>query len=227
MADLAWLQEHFGSLEKLKGKRIAMTWAYSPSYGKPLSVPQGVIGLMTRFGMNVTLAHPEGYDLIPDVVAVAGKNAAASGGEFSHVKTMEEAFAGADIVYPKSWAPYKVMEKRTDLLRANDHDGLKALEKQCLAQNAKHRNWHCTEDMMKLTKGGKALYMHCLPADISGVSCRQGEVQDSVFERYRIATYKQASWKPYIIAAMILARKYARPAQVLARLLEKARRRIK
>ncbi|MDO8595753.1 MAG: knotted carbamoyltransferase YgeW, partial [Sulfuricaulis sp.] len=62
MADLAWLQEHFGSLENLKGKRIAMTWAYSPSYGKPLSVPQGVIGLMTRFGMDVTLAHPEGYD---------------------------------------------------------------------------------------------------------------------------------------------------------------------
>ena len=58
---LAWLREHFGSLENLKGKKIAMTWAYSPSYGKPLSVPQGIIGLMTRFGMEVTLAHPEGY----------------------------------------------------------------------------------------------------------------------------------------------------------------------
>lgn len=227
MADLAWLQEHFGSLENLKGKRIAMTWAYSPSYGKPLSVPQGVIGLMTRFGMHVTLAHPEGYDLIPDVVAVARSNAAASGGEFSHVKTMEEAFAGADIVYPKSWAPYKVMEKRTELLRADDHDGLKALEKQCLAQNAKHKNWHCTEDMMKRTKDGKALYMHCLPADISGVSCRQGEVQDSVFERHRIDTYKEASWKPYVIAAMILARKYAHPAKVLDQLLKEDQRRIK
>jgi knotted carbamoyltransferase YgeW len=227
MADLAWLQEHFGSLENLKGKRIAMTWAYSPSYGKPLSVPQGVIGLMTRFGMDVTLAHPEGYDLIPDVVAVARRNAAASGGKFSHVKTMEEAFAGADIVYPKSWAPYKVMEKRTELLHANDHDGLKALEKQCLAQNAKHKNWHCTEDMMKRTKDGKALYMHCLPADISGVSCKEGEVQDSVFERYRIATYKEASWKPYVIAAMILARKYAHPAKVLDQLLKEDQRRIK
>lgn len=227
MADLAWLQEHFGSLEDLKGKRIAMTWAYSPSYGKPLSVPQGVIGLMTRFGMDVRLAHPEGYDLIPDVVAVARRNAAASGGKFSHVKTMEEAFAGADIVYPKSWAPYKVMERRTELLRANDHDGLKALEKQCLAQNAKHKNWHCTEGMMKRTKDGKALYMHCLPADISGVSCREGEVRDSVFERYRIATYKEASWKPYVIAAMILARKYARPAKVLEQLLKEDQRRIK
>ena len=227
MADLAWLKEHFGSLESLKGKKIAMTWAYSPSYGKPLSVPQGIIGLMTRFGMNVSLAHPEGYDLIPEVVEIAKKNAAASGGSFSHVSTMEQAFAGADIVYPKSWAPYKVMEARTELLRANDHDGLKALEKKCLEQNAKHKNWHCTEEMMKFTKGGEALYMHCLPADISGVSCKEGEVQGSVFERYRIATYKEASWKPYIIAAMILARKYADPAQILAQLVKEAQLRVK
>ena len=227
MADLAWLQEHFGSLESLKGKKIAMTWAYSPSYGKPLSVPQGIIGLMTRFGMDVTLAHPEGYDLIPEVVEVARKNAAESGGSFKQVTSMADAFKDADIVYPKSWAPYKVMEKRTELLRANDHDGLKALEKQCLAQNANHKDWHCTEDMMKLTKDGKALYMHCLPADITGVSCKEGEVEDSVFERYRIATYKEASWKPYIIAAMILTRKYAKPAEVLAQLLKDAEKRVK
>jgi len=181
MADLAWLQEHFGSLDKLKGKKIAMTWAYSPSYGKPLSVPQGIIGLMTRFGMKVTLAHPEGYDLIPDVIEVAKNNAAASGGSFQQVTSMAEAFQGADIVYPKSWAPYKVMEQRTDLLRANDHAGLKALEQQCLAQNAHYKNWHCTEEMMKLTKGGEALYMHCLPADITDVSCSEGEVSASVF----------------------------------------------
>lgn len=82
---------------------------------------------MTRFGMDVT-AHPEGYDLIPDVVEVAKNNAKASGGSFRQVTSMEEAFKDADIVYPKSWAPYKVMEERTELLRANDHEGLKALE---------------------------------------------------------------------------------------------------
>ena len=71
------------------------------------------------------------------------------------------------------------------------------------------------------------MYLHCLPADISGVSCKEGEVQGSVFERYRIATYKEASWKPYIIAAMILARKYAKPAQVLAQLLKEAQPRFK
>ena len=227
MADLAWLQEHFGSLDKLAGKKIAMTWAYSPSYGKPLSVPQGVIGLMTRFGMDVTLAHPQGYDLIPAVVKVALKNAKASGGSFRQVGTMEEAFKGADIVYPKSWAPYKVMQRRTVLLRAGDHEGLKALEKTCLAQNAEHQHWHCDEVMMKRTKGGKALYMHCLPADISGLSCKRGEVSQGVFEKYRIATYKEAGWKPYIIAAMILARRYADPAQVLAQLLADARPRMR
>jgi ornithine carbamoyltransferase len=54
-----------------------------------------------------------------------------------------------------------------------------------------------------LTKGGEALYMHCLPADISGVSCIQGEVSKNVFEKYRLAAYREASFKPFIIAAMI------------------------
>lgn len=227
MADLAWLKEHFGSLENLKGKKIAMTWAYSPSYGKPLSVPQGIIGLMTRFGMDVTLAHPEGYDLIPDVLDVARENARASGGSFRQVSSMEEAFKDADIVYPKSWAPWQVMQQRTTLLRSQDSAGLKTLEQQCLQQNADHKHWHCTEEMMKLTRDGKALYMHCLPADITGVSCEAGEVEASVFERYRIATYKEASWKPWIIASMILARKFEDPAAVLANCLSKAQPRIK
>lgn len=218
MADLMWLREYFGGLEKLKGRKIAMTWAYSPSYGKPLSVPQGVIGLMTRFGMDVTLAHPPGYDLIPEVVEVARKNAAASGGRFTQVESMEEAFENADIVYPKSWAPYRVMEKRTQMLRANDREGLKELEKACLAENAKFKNWECNEEKMKLTRGGKALYMHCLPADISGVSCEAGEVAASVFERYRMATYKEAGYKPFVIAAMILTSRFKDPAAVLAAL---------
>ena len=204
MADLCWLKEHFGSLDALRGNKIAMTWAYSPSYGKPLSVPQGIIGLMTRFGMDVTLAHPPGYDLIPDVVDLAGRQARETGGSFRQVTSMEEAFEGADIVYPKSWAPYQVMQKRTDLLRAKDQDGLKELEKQCLAHNAEYKNWECDEAKMKRTKGGEALYMHCLPADITDVSCKAGEVSASVFEKYRIPTYKEAGYKPFVIAAMML-----------------------
>ena len=220
MADLTHLKNHFGSLEKLRGKKIAMSWAYSPSYGKPLSVPQGIIGLMTRFGMNVTLAHPEGYGLIPEVVEVAKKNAAKSGGEFEMVTSMEESFRDADIVYPKSWAPYGVMQRRTPLLQKGDRDGLKALEKECLANNARFKNWECDEKKMKLTRGGEALYMHCLPADISGVSCAQGEVSAGVFEKYRIATYQEASFKPFVIAAMIYLARVKSPLAALTKLIK-------
>jgi ornithine carbamoyltransferase len=118
------------------------------------------------------------------------------------------------------------MGKRTELLRANDHAGLKTLEQEALLQNAEHKNWHCTDTMMKLTKNAEALYMHCLPADITGVSCKEGEVTDNVFEKYRIATYKEASWKPYIIAAMIMNRKFKNVGDVLERLLQQANKRM-
>ena len=221
MADLLHVIHQFGGVENLKGKKVAMTWAYSPSYGKPLSVPQGIIGLFTRFGMDVTLAHPEGYEVMPEIEDVARKNAAASGGAFRKVNSMEEAFRGADIVYPKSWAPFKAMEKRTRLYREGDKAGIDRLEQELLAQNAQHKDWSCTEEMMKLTREGRALYMHCLPADITGLSCQEGEVDNSVFDRYIQPLYKEASFKPYIIAAMIFLSKVKDPVGAL-RALERA-----
>ena len=218
MADLVHLKSRFGSLGKLRGKKIALTWAYSPSYGKPLSVPQGIIGLMTRFGMHVSLAYPEGYGLIPDVIETAKKNSGKSGGQFEVVSSMEEVFRDADVVYPKSWAPYDVMRRRTPLLKKGDKDGLKALEKECLANNEQYKNWECDEKKMKLTKAGNALYMHCLPADISGVSCERGEVSSKVFEKYRLATYHEASYKTFVIAAMILMARVKDFAGLLNRL---------
>ena len=223
MADALHLIRHFGGVDKLRGKKIAMTWAYSPSYGKPLSVPQGVIGLMTRFGMDVVLAHPEGYEVMPEVEALAAENAKRSGGSFTRTNSMDEAFQDADIVYPKSWAPFAAMEKRTDLYGRGDAEGIKALEKELLAQNALHTDWECTESRMAMTKGGKALYMHCLPADITGVSCQQGEVAATVFERYRDELYKEASYKPYIIAAMILLAQCQNPVETLRRFQQEAR----
>ena len=215
MADMLHIIHQFGGVENLKGKKVAMTWAYSPSYGKPLSVPQGVIGLFTRFGMDVTLAHPEGYEVMPEIEEIARKNAAATGGSFKKSNSMKEAFANADIVYPKSWAPFAAMEERTKLYQQGDKAGIDALEKKLLAQNAEHKDWACTEDMMKLTKDGKALYLHCLPADITGLSCEMGEVDNSVFDRYRVPLYKQASYKPYIIAAMIFLAKVKDPVNTL------------
>ena len=89
-----------------------------------------------------------------------------------------------------------------------DTEGIKALEKELLAQNAEHKDWCCTEELMKTTKDGKALYLHCLPADINDVSCEDGEVEASVFDRYRDPLYKEASFKPYVIAAMIMLAKF-------------------
>jgi knotted carbamoyltransferase YgeW len=226
MADLLHLIHYFGGIENLKGKKIAMTWAYSPSYGKPLSVPQGIIGLMTRMGMEVSLAHPDGYDLMSEVEEVAKKNASISGGSFIKTNSMKEAFENADIVYPKSWAPYAAMEKRTALYDKGDFDGIKKLEKELLKENANHMNWECTEEMMNLTKGKKGLYLHCLPADISGVSCEHGEVAASVFDNYRTALYRQAGFKPYIIAAMIFLSKIKYPEKTLEAILDKGAERF-
>lgn len=221
MADALHLIHYFGGIENLKGKKVAMTWAYSPSYGKPLSVPQGIVGLMTRLGMDVTLAHPEGYEIMSDVEEVAKKNAAESGGSFTKTNSIAEAFKDADVVYPKSWAPFSAMEERTILYGNGDQEGIDRLEKELLAQNANHKDWECTEELMKTTKDGKALYMHCLPADITGVSCEEGEVEASVFDRYRTELYKEASYKPYIIAAMIFLAKEKDPQATLKALEER------
>ena len=226
MSDALHLINRFGGIDKLKGKKIAMTWAYSPSYGKPLSVPQGIIGLLTRFGMDVSFAYPEGYNVMDSVVEVAKKNAKKSHGNFEIAGSMEEAFADADIVYPKSWATYAVMEQRTKLLQSGDDKGLKNLEKKCLENNKKFVSWECTRDLMNTTKEGKALYMHCLPADITGVSCKQGEVSADVFNEHRVSQYIQAGYKPYVIAAMIFLSKFKNPAGKLMEVVNRETKRI-
>jgi ornithine carbamoyltransferase len=147
---------------------------------------------------------------------MAQQQAKDSGGSFELVHSMEEAFAGADVVYPKSWAPYHVMEKRTRYLRQGQGDQMEELEQEAVANNARFEQWECTEELMATTLGGKALYMHCLPADITGVSCEKGEVAASVFERYRTATYHEAEHKPYVMAAMILLSRFENPARVLS-----------
>lgn len=204
MSDLLHLSNYFGGIEKLKGKRITISWAYSPTYGKPLSVPQGALAVLSRLGVHLTLAHPEGYELLPHLMEKTKQFAQESGGSLTITHSMDEAFSGAEVVYPKSWGPYQKMLQRTELLALGDADGLRQLQQAELAQNAQFKNWECTEERMKTTAKGKALYMHCLPADISGVSCERGEVSESVFNRYRQQTYLQASYKPFVIAAMML-----------------------
>ncbi len=226
MADLLHLKEYFGSLENLKGKKIVMSWAYSPSYGKPMSVPQGIIALMSRFGMNIELAYPEGYELIPEIVDIAKNNVRQSGGSFNINHSMKDAVKEADIVYPKSWAPFHIMKERTKLLQQGNKEGLLKLEEKCLTENAKHKDWEYNEKIMSVTNKKNALYMHCLPADISGISCKEGEVSKDVFEKYRIQTYIEAGFKPYIIAAMMFVNKFKDTGNALNNILVRNRNRI-
>jgi len=203
MADLLLLKHHIGSLEKLAGKKIAVIWNYSSHCGAPLSIPQGISGLVTRFGMKVFLAHPAGYHLMPEVIEIAAKNAAESKGSFTMAHSMDEALAGADAVYAANWDSYEIMEKRSALLRENDQNGLRELDRECMAQNANLKDWEGTTEKMKLTGNNKTLFMQGPPADRSTVS-----------------------FKPFVIAAMILNNRFKEPARVLANLKKQNTKRI-
>jgi len=196
LADLLWLRERLGDLA---GKRIAVSWAYSPSYAKPLSVPQGLISLLTRFGAHVTLARPEGYRLMDEPTAAAAASAEASGGSFRTVASMDEAFSRADAVYPKSWGPWDLMQERVEANRKGDRAAMADIERRALERNARHRDWICDERRMGLTED--ALYLHCLPADIGA------EVSPGVMERFRVDVARQANKKVYVIMALLAAAK--------------------
>ncbi len=223
LADLRHLVQQFGGLDALRGKRLAMTWAYSPSYGKPLSVPQGIIALMTRFGMHVVLAHPPGYELVDDHarrgVALClgqrrivrrrrfdGRRVRPGGHRLSEELGPDGGDARADA------APPRARSRRPHGARTPG-----------ARENARHKDWECTEARMARTRDGKALYMHCLPADVTGVSCEAGEVSRAVFERARLDTYREASHKPFVIAAMILNTRFPGAAATLMRRVDEAR----
>ena len=211
LADTCWLRQRFPG--GLAGRRIAVTWAYSPSYAKPLSVPQGLITLLTRFGAEVRLAHPEGYDLEPRTIEQARRFAADSGGRFEIADSMDDAFREADIVYPKSWGPYDLMLERVEANRAGDLEALADLERRMLERNAAHRDWICDERRIATTRDGDALYMHCLPADIGA------EVSPGVMDAHRHHVARQANKKVYVIMALLAGAKSTDLASHLQALL--------
>jgi knotted carbamoyltransferase YgeW len=209
LADLLWLRERFP--EGLAGRTITMSWAYSPSYAKPLSVAQGVVTLMTRFGAHVRLAHPDGYQLMDGPIAAARANAEASGGSFEVTTDMDAGFDGADVVYPKSWGPFDLMSERVAANRAKDAEALRNIERRALARNATHQDWICDERRMGLTRDGRGQYLHCLPADIGA------EVSGDVMERFRVDLARQANKKVFAIMALLAVAKSHDLAATLAR----------
>jgi ornithine carbamoyltransferase len=167
LADLMTIREEFG--KNLRGLKIAVSWAYAPSYAKPMSVPQGLITLMTRFGLDVTLAHPPEYTLMKGTMETARKNAAEHGTKFEVTGNMEDALRGADIVYAKSWG-----------IESLFHNPGEALE-----ISKKYKNWITDEAKWKLTNKD-AIYMHCLPAD------RGYEVTDAVIDGPQSRVFPEA-----------------------------------
>ncbi len=221
ISDLEHMAFRFGGIENLKGKKIAVTWAYSPDGTRPLAVPNGIISLVSRFGMNVVLAAPEGYELMPDACERAAANAESSGGSFTKTESMKEAFDGADIVYPVNWAPYNFLQNRTDFFDANLERGIELLEHELKEQNMKYIDWECTESMMEGTRNGSALFLHDLPAEITDISCIRGEMTAQVYNANRDSLLAQAGLRPYVIAAMVMLTRSEDPKAVLKSLIEK------
>ena len=199
LADIMTIREVFG--DDLRGRKIAVSWAYSPSYAKPLSVPQGLITLMTRFGMDVTLAHPPEYRLMERCTKTARENAKTAGTKFEIVDNMDDAFKNADIVYPKSWGPYDLMLNRRDA--KNDAD-MKTIEEQMLAMNARYKSWICNSTRMKLARHS-AIYMHCLPAD------RNAEVTDDVIDGPQSVVFQEAENRLHTAKAIMASTMRERP----------------
>jgi ornithine carbamoyltransferase len=167
IADLQTVREKFG--HNVQGLKFAVSWAYAPSYAKPMSVPQGLIWLMTRFGMHVTLAHPPEYTLMSHIVDDARRNAEDSGSSFEIVNEMDIAFEDADIVYPKSWGIEELFSR----------------PEEALAISARYKDWICDARRMGLADR-HAIYMHCLPAD------RGYEVTDEVIDGPQSVVYDEA-----------------------------------
>ena len=178
LADYFTIREHFGP--NTRGLKLGVSWTYAPNYLRPLSVPQSLILMMPRFGIDVTLAHPPEFKLMPDVVRQAQENAAGAGTKFIMTDKMEDAFEDADVVIPKSWGPLATTD--------DDKAGLALIEK--------YDKWVCDEDRMALTKP-HSLYMHPLPAD------RGKEVVPSVIDGPHSVVYQEAENRLHVQKALL------------------------
>jgi len=167
LADLMTIIEKKG--RDLRRKKMVVSWAYASSYLKPLSVPQSLILQMPRFGLDVTLAYPEEFGLVPDIVEEAKRQARKHGTGFEVVHDMDEAFEGADVVYAKSWGP---------MMTTTDPDEGKKLQDM-------YKDWITDERRMALAKED-AIYMHPLPAD------RDIEVTSKVMDGPNSVVFDQA-----------------------------------
>jgi N-acetylornithine carbamoyltransferase len=167
LADLMTVMEKKG--RDLRRKKMVVSWAYAASYQKPMSVPQSLILQMPRFGMDVVLAHPPEFRLMPDIMDQAREQARKFGTGFEVVDDMDAAFKDADVIYAKSWGAM--------VHTADEKEGAEIIKK--------YSSWITDERRMKLAKED-AIYMHPLPAD------RNIEVTDGVIDGLQSVVYDEA-----------------------------------
>ena len=189
LADLMTIREKRG--RDLRGLKIAVSWAYAPSYAKPLSVPQGLIMLMPRFGMDVVLAHPPEYGLMPETMAAARANAERGGGTFQVTDNMDEAFRDADVVIPKSWGCL-------DTMGSNPAESLRIAKQ--------YTGWIANRERMALAKRD-VLYMHPLPAE------RGNDVTDEVIDGPNSVVYAEAENRLHTAKAIMALTMSADPIE--------------
>ncbi len=151
LADILTVKEKF---ETFKDIKFTMSWAYSPSVHKPRAVPQSAILYATMMGMQVTLAHPQGMELAPDILTQCQDYAKTSGGSFKVVNDFDQAMKGAHVVYPKAWCATPIFKPPV-----GQSDAIKTQ-----AIFDQHKDWKCTTETMQLADK-QAIYMHCLPCD--------------------------------------------------------------
>ncbi len=194
IADLMTIREKFGT--DLKGMKFVISWTYAPAYARPLSVPQGLITLIPRFGMDVVLAHPKEFKLMPRTVEAAKKYAKESGSKFSITHKMEEGFKNAVVCYPKSWGCHQYLDDKGVPEKDREKVGMEILNK--------YKKWVCTEKMMKRAKKN-AVYMHPLPAD------RGAEVEDAVIDGPQSIVFDQAENRLHTVKAIMAVTMGGRP----------------
>ncbi len=215
LADMLHILEKFGDTENIKGKKIAVTWEHSPEGFVAQSSVQGILALLSRFGTDIHFAHPEGYEIMQEIEAVADRNARISGGSFTKSHSMQEATKDADIIYPMYWTPFSVSEKYTDLLLNNDTQGIADLENSLKHRNSEFTEWVYGKDTVNESTLDEILFMHGLNPDIP---CEDAP-ENGLYHHNLTNIRKQAGLKPYIIAAVIMLTKINNPGEVLRSLI--------
>jgi len=141
LADMMTIREKLGAGKK----RVVLTWAWHPKT-LPMAVPNSFALAAAQMGHDLVIAHPQGYELDEELIETSRQSAQAAGGSLEITNDIDAAFAGAEVIYAKSWGA-KQFYGNTD---------------QDLATRASYRaKWIVDEDKMARTNAG--VFMHCLP----------------------------------------------------------------